>query len=37
MGVADCMKPTVYKNPHDRVSIDEGLYFKYIDEHEPLT
>lgn len=37
IGVADCMKPTVYKNPHDRVDITEGLYFKYIDEHEPLT
>ena len=36
-GVSDCMKPTVHKNIHDRVSIDEGLYFKYIDEYEPIT
>ena len=36
-GVSDCMKPTVHKNIHDRISIDEGLYFKYIDEHEPIT
>lgn len=37
ISITENMIPTVYKNPRDKISIDESIYFIYKDEHEPLT
>ena len=37
INVRDCMNNTIIKNPKDRVGIEDVIYFKYVDEHEPLT
>ena len=37
INVRDCMKNTIIKNPKDKIGIEDVIYFKYVDEHEPLT